>query len=55
MLTLSRIMIQAALLREESRGVHLRTDYPTLNDTQFNHHLWFQREEPNSTELSGAV
>jgi L-aspartate oxidase len=55
MLTLSRVMIQAALLREESRGVHLRTDFPQLDDARFNHHLWFQRHEPDSSELSGAT
>ncbi len=55
MLTLSRVMIQAALLREESRGVHLRVDYPRIDDARFNKHLWFQRQESNSTELSGVV
>ncbi len=43
MLTLARVMIQAALVREESRGVHLRTDFPKLDDTAWNKHLWFER------------
>jgi L-aspartate oxidase len=55
MLTLSRVMIQAALLREESRGVHLRVDYPRIDDARFNNHLWFERQESNSTELSGVI
>jgi L-aspartate oxidase len=45
MLTLARVMIQAALVREESRGVHLRTDYPQLDDSRWNKHLWFERLE----------
>ena len=28
MLTVARLMVEAALAREESRGVHLRTDFP---------------------------
>lgn len=32
LLTVSRVMIEAALLRTESRGVHLRTDFPETND-----------------------
>jgi L-aspartate oxidase len=55
MLTLARVMIQAALLREESRGVHLRTDFPRLNDAQWNKHLWFERAETTAAEQWGAA
>jgi L-aspartate oxidase len=54
MLTLSRVMIEAALLREESRGVHLRTDYPRLDDAHWNRHLWFQRSEGEGLERCGT-
>jgi L-aspartate oxidase len=53
MLTLSRVMIQAALAREESRGVHLRTDFPQMDDARWNTHLWFLRGD--AEELSGAA
>jgi L-aspartate oxidase len=39
MLTISRIIIEAALEREESRGVHQRTDFPATDDTHWNRHL----------------
>lgn len=45
MLTLSRIMVSAALAREESRGVHLRTDFPDLNDE-----LWHRRQSYRRSE-----
>jgi L-aspartate oxidase len=45
LLTLARVMIQAALAREESRGVHLRVDFPKLDDARWNKHLWFVRGE----------
>lgn len=32
LLTVSRVMIESALLRTESRGVHLRTDFPESDD-----------------------
>jgi L-aspartate oxidase len=54
MLTLARVMIEAALLREESRGVHLRTDYPRLDDAHWNRHLWFQRSEGEGLERCGT-
>ena len=38
MLTVARIMVDAAFQREESRGVHLRTDFPEL-DNNWNRHL----------------
>ena len=44
MLTVSRVMIQAARAREESRGVHLRTDFPETNDERWLRHLTFRRE-----------
>ena len=47
MLTVAAIMIQAALLREESRGVHLRTDFPALDELRWNGHLTFQRDAAN--------
>ncbi|MBX7167255.1 MAG: L-aspartate oxidase [Pirellulales bacterium] len=43
MLTVARIMIRAALAREESRGVHLRLDFPQLDEQQFCRHLCFGR------------
>jgi L-aspartate oxidase len=55
MLTLARVMIQAALVREESRGVHLRTDYPKLDDARWNRHLWFERSEGQNVERWGAA
>jgi L-aspartate oxidase len=44
MLTLSRLMIDAALRRTESRGVHTRLDYPTT-DTSWARHLEFSASE----------
>lgn len=39
MLTVSLMMAQAALARTESRGVHLRTDYPKLDNPNWRKHL----------------
>ena len=44
MLTVSRVMIAAALEREESRGVHLRSDFPQI-DPRWDRHLSFTREQ----------
>jgi L-aspartate oxidase len=39
MLTVSSLMVEAALAREESRGVHLRTDFPQTDDANWRRHL----------------
>ncbi len=44
MLIVSRLMIYAALAREESRRVHLRTDFPARDDAHWNRHLTFTRD-----------
>ena len=44
MLVVSRVMIAAAKAREETRGVHLRTDFPKTDDEHWLRHLTFRRE-----------
>ncbi|NOZ39942.1 MAG: L-aspartate oxidase [Planctomycetes bacterium] len=45
MLTVARVMITAALSREESRGVHLRSDFPEQDDRHWQRHLVAVRED----------
>jgi len=45
MLTVSRVMIDAALRREESRGVHLRSDFPLQDDERWQRRLGAVRGE----------
>jgi L-aspartate oxidase len=41
LLLVSGLITRAALMREESRGVHLRTDFPNLDDHHWKRHLTF--------------
>lgn len=43
MLVVARLMVQAALEREESRGVHLRTDFPATDNARWKRHLAYCR------------
>ena len=44
MLTIARLMIRAALEREETRGVHVRTDFPNADDDHWQRHLAFRSD-----------
>jgi len=39
MLTVAKLILHAARLRQESRGVHFRTDFPELDDQHWNRHI----------------
>lgn len=39
LLTIARLMIDSALKREESRGVHFRSDFPQRDDTNWRRHI----------------
>ena len=44
MICIARLMIEAALERAESRGAHVRTDCPAVDEAGWNRHICFQRE-----------
>ena len=46
MLLVSRLMIESALVRTESRGVHYRTDFPEQDDENWNRHTLINGIEP---------
>jgi L-aspartate oxidase len=39
LLTCARLMIDSALAREESRGVHFRSDFPERDDVHWHRHV----------------
>ena len=45
MLSVAWLMIRAALERQETRGCHVRTDFPHRDDPAWNRHVTFRREE----------
>ena len=44
MLTVSLLMARAAQMRQESRGVHFRSDFPNTDDEQFKKHIEIKKE-----------
>lgn len=47
MLTVARLMVETALAREESRGVHYRNDFPQPDVEHWRRHLVVQRGQGN--------
>ena len=43
MLTVARVVIEAAIEREETRGVHYRTDFPESDDAHWKRRIAFRR------------
>jgi L-aspartate oxidase len=44
MLVVSQMTVAAALERQESRGVHLRVDFPSLDNEHWRRHIAFCRQ-----------
>ncbi|MFV1963900.1 MAG: L-aspartate oxidase [Pirellulaceae bacterium] len=52
MLTVARIMVAAAISRTESRGVHLRTDFPETDDAHWNRRIRLSRTHAGNTDIT---
>jgi L-aspartate oxidase len=56
LLTVARLMIDAALRREESRGTHFRSDFPTRDDNRWGtHHVVAPPAESNGKDAGEPV
>lgn len=55
MLTLGTQIAKCALLREESRGVHLRDDFPDVDDERWRRHITLRLPEHERSEGVGEV
>jgi fumarate reductase flavoprotein subunit len=51
MLDVAQTIIESALRREESRGAHQRTDFPTRDDEHFLAHTVVHRESDGTARV----
>jgi succinate dehydrogenase flavoprotein subunit len=51
-LTVAHTMIDSALVREESRGAHFRSDYPEQDDTRWLRYIVVRGGQNGETEVS---
>jgi L-aspartate oxidase len=51
MALLGRLIAYSAILREESRGVHLREDFPDKNNLKWKRHISFKVGEVKLSEF----
>lgn len=49
MLIVAHLMVEAACMRDESRGVHLRTDFPARDDDRWHRHLTWRRGDADTS------
>jgi L-aspartate oxidase len=55
LLTIAQLMIDAALQREESRGVHFRADFPQVDDARWRRHITSCPPASSSSFAPGAA
>ena len=53
MLLVARLMIATMREREETRGVHIRTDFPKTDDEHWQRHIAFRREAGSGGAAKG--
>ncbi len=55
LLTLGTQIAKSALLRDESRGVHLREDYPDVDDVRWRKHITLRLPAGQRGERPGGT
>ena len=55
MLTVAYFVIDAALARKETRGVHQRIDFPGLDEQAWRQHLRYQRSDRQGYPVRSGI